>query len=166
MEIDTNNLSMENKQLIKQYDDEHKIKGSFSKFMNIGVGALIGSVVATPLIAVGADIAQGFASNNVANPVGAAIALAVVAVAGVGIPAVTAYLGKNIYDNEKEKAMKAQEANEKLSPEELVNKKISVMSKINAIREKAESEENQRRIQKSIHRTDTLINIAGLTGFR
>ncbi len=166
MAIDINNLSDEEKEVIKDYDKHHKIGGKFAKFVSVGIGAVVGSVASLPFIIVGASAADALATNLTSNPIGAAISLGVCALGAVGVTAYSAYLGAKINNETNKDLEKIHARNNKLSPEALINFKLKTMDRIYAIREKAEIEEQEKRIQRSLDRTDTLIKIGGLGGFR
>lgn len=164
MTIDANNLSQEEKQLIKQYDEEHKIKGSFSKFLTMGSLAVGGAFfgASAPLVTL---LVVDAAINLPKGPVLSAVTTAATIV-GLGVGVVEGlYAGSDLHKAENEEIAKENSINKELSPEDLVNKKISVMKNINAIREKAEMEENQKRKNLNAGRTDMLITLGGLGGF-
>lgn len=165
MTIDANNLSQEEKQLIKQYDEEHKIKGSFSKFLTMGSLAVGGAFfgASAPLVTL---ILVEAAINLPKGPVAAAVTTAATIV-GVGVGVIGGlYAGNALHKEHNENIEKENSINKELSPEELIKKKISVMSNINAIREKAEKAEmeyKQKLIKENSDRNDALMGIGSRT---
>ena len=154
MKIDANNLTNDQKQLVNQYDEEHKIKGSFSKFLEMGAFAATGAFLGAAAPALTLVVAQ-VALNINNGPVLAVVATTAVIV-GAGAGAISGlYVGNALHKEHNEKVEKENIVNMELSPADLVEKKTTTMSNINAIREKASMDHRK----KQGARSDGFINL-------
>ena len=157
MKIDTNNLSNDQENLINQYDEKQKIKGSFSKFLEMGAfsaaGVLLGSGMPTVALLL---VQTALEKYGPAIPPTVAITTAIVGAAAGAIAGLI--VGHNSHKEHNENVEKENAINVELSPENLVEKKIKTISNINLMREK--SMENER--AKKSGRSNAFINIMTL----